>query len=129
MKEQGFPPSQALTHNIISTYELIRMINPIHILLYLSMALGWSTITLVHTLPVLVFLSVGTLIALTRVVSTDTTLSSIHCKQRQGGTLSQRMLPLSSFFAHCCPFFMPTGNCRGSPILSQLPAHRHQINI
>ena len=31
MEEQGFPPSQALTHNIISTYEMIRMINPIHI--------------------------------------------------------------------------------------------------
>ena len=66
------------------------------------MALGWSTITLVHTLSVLVFLSVGTLsLALSRVVSTDTTLLSIHYKQRQGGTLSQRILPLSCFFAHC----------------------------
>ena len=103
---------------------------PFIYLLYLSMALGWSTITLVHTLSVLVFLSVGTLsLALSRVVSTDTTLLSIHYKQRQGGTLSQRILPLSCFFAHCYPFFMLTGNCRGSPILSQLPAHRHQINL
>ena len=81
-------------------------------LLYLSMALGWLTIRLLHTLAVLVFLKVGTLsLALSRVVSTYTTLLSIYCKQRQGPTLCQRILPLSFFFAHCLPFFMLSGKC------------------
>jgi hypothetical protein len=127
MEEQGFPPSQALMHNIISTYELIRMIYPIHIPIVPINGLGLVNY---YISPYITCLSVGTLsLALSRVVSTDTILLSIHYKQRQGGTLSQCILPLFCFFSHCCPFFMLTGNCCGSPILSQLPAHRHQINL
>ena len=93
MKEQSLPPPRALPHNIISTYELIQTINTIQILIVSSDGFRLVNCYFLPHIACLGF-SYGR-----NLVTIDTALLSTHCKARQGGSLSQCILPLSNFFA------------------------------
>ena len=54
-------------------------------------------------------------LALSIVVSTETTLLSTHCSAKQGGSLSQCIAPFSLPLAHTLLFLRPAGNPSWSP--------------